>query len=143
MSAFSSSLTTRLPSGTYYARVTPASDFGLGAASADVKFTIEGNGCSAPTFKPALTQRVVARTVRLKWSPIDPAMARANDRVAPVSYLLEAGSVPGAANLVTIPMQRASSLLTAVGPGRYYVRVRPVNMCGPGPASNEVVVEIR
>ena len=40
-------------------------------------------------------------------------------------------------------MERRGSFLNNVPPGVYFVRVRPMNGCGVGRASNEVKVQVR
>jgi predicted phage tail protein len=62
-----------------------------------------------------------------------------------VSYIIEAGSSPGLANLASFPTGSAATTFTAPGVpvGAYYVRVRAVDATQvPGPASNEVVVGV-
>jgi hypothetical protein len=60
--------------------------------------------------------------------------------VAPTSYLIEAGSAPGLADLGRFPVGDVVRFSTVAPPGVYYVRVRGVNARGPGEASNEVIV---
>jgi hypothetical protein len=54
--------------------------------------------------------------------------------------MLEAGSAFSLANLFNGNIGTATSLATSVPPGTYFVRVRGVNACGTGPASNELIV---
>jgi hypothetical protein len=144
LAAASNSMTTRLAAGTYSARVAAVSALGAGEPSNEVQFSVTGSGCSVPTFRTALTSRVSRHTVRLKWSPVDPARASDEDRVAPVSYVLEVGSASGAKNIYpAMSMQRASSLVAQAPPGQYFVRVLPMNACGAGVASNEVRVVVQ
>jgi predicted phage tail protein len=65
-------------------------------------------------------------------------------RCAPTSYVLEAGSSPGANNLANFATgSTATSFATGgVGAGTFYVRVRASNAAGVSGVSNEVVVVI-
>jgi hypothetical protein len=140
----SNRMTTLLSSGSYYARVAAVSALGAGDPSTDVNFSVTGTECAVPSFRAALTSRVAGSTVLLKWSPVDPARADEDDRVALVSYVLEVGSVSGATNIFPeLSVQRASSLRTQAPPGQYFVRIRPMNACGKGVASNEVRVVVQ
>ncbi len=144
VSSTSNSARAMLPAGTYYARVAALSPLGLGAASPEIRFTVTGSGCNPPGFRTALTARMAARTVRLKWAPVDPLRANEEDRASTVSYVLEVGSAAGAKNLISgLPMHRASAMLTQAPPGQYVVRVRPISACGTGPASNELRLVVR
>jgi hypothetical protein len=139
----SSQLSLALPAGTYYARVAAVSPFGTGQPSNEARFTITQPGCRPPTFRAALTSRVSQRTVRLKWSPVDPPLATTEDLATPISYVLEVGSAAKLANLIpALPLHRASTLLTQAPPGQYFVRVRAMNACGLGPASSDVRVVV-
>jgi CO/xanthine dehydrogenase Mo-binding subunit len=54
------------------------------------------------------------------------------------SYILEAGSAPGLANLATVPVPTTTYAASGVPRGTYYLRVRAVNAIGTGAASAEV-----
>jgi hypothetical protein len=58
-----------------------------------------------------------------------------------IDYQLEAGSAPGASNIVVVHTT-APTLSATAPPGVYYVRVRARNATGLGPASAEVVVNV-
>ena len=144
LSSSSNTMTTMLSSGSYYARVAAVSALGAGDSSTDVNFSLTSTECAVPSFRAALTSRVSGNTVLLKWSPVDPARANEDDRVALVLYLLEVGSVSGATNIYpALPLQRTVSLRTQAPSGQFFVRVRPVNACGKGVASNEVRVVVQ
>jgi hypothetical protein len=73
-------------------------------------------------------------TVVLAWLP------GAN---GPTSYVVEAGSSPGLANLANSDVGLTTTLTaTGVGAGTYYVRMRARNACGVSGPSNEVVVRV-
>jgi hypothetical protein len=59
---------------------------------------------------------------------------------AVASYIIDAGTSPGASNLAVVDTGNTLTTLAAsgVGPGTYYVRVRARNAFGSSVASNEV-----
>ncbi len=131
-----------LDDGTYYARVRASNDAGPSDTSNEETFTVDGSGnptvCTAvPGAPTTLTNSVAGSTVMLNWSsPGDGANA-------PTSYLLEAGTAPGLANLVSSNQGNTTSLTAHnVGKGTYYVRVRAVNECGTGDPSADTVVVV-
>ena len=72
--------------------------------------------------------------VTLTWGPPVTGGAAA-------SYGLVAGSGPGLADRAVIPLQ-GTTLQGIAPPGIYYVRVHAINAAGPGPPSNEVIVNV-
>jgi hypothetical protein len=84
-----------------------------------------------------LTFTVTGSTVMLAWNP--PASGD-----PPSSFLVEAGSVSGAANVAVLDTQNTltSTTVTGVPAGTYFVRVRARNASGIGGPSNEVVVAV-
>jgi glucose/arabinose dehydrogenase len=62
----------------------------------------------------------------------------------PIQYQLEAGSFPGAANLVVVPVDASANALsfTGVPPGTYFVRVRSIGSAGASGPSQEAVVVV-
>jgi len=84
-----------------------------------------------PPAAPALSGTAGASAVHLSWS------APASGCEA-TSFILEAGSAPGASDLFVGSMGTATSVSASVSRGAYYVRVRGTNDVGAGPASNEV-----
>jgi hypothetical protein len=124
--------------GAYYVRVRAMSSAGeVSEASNEVLLVVAGNGpCVQPAPPSGLSVvSVTLGTVILAWSP-----SAGN----PTSYVVEAGSSPGASNLANSDLGGPAPSLTAtgVGPGVYYVRVRGKNACGLGGPSNEVVVVV-
>jgi hypothetical protein len=60
-----------------------------------------------------------------------------------VSYLIEAGSDAGLADLAVISSGSAATTFGATAPpGVYHVRVRGVTSAGPGPPSADIVVVV-
>jgi hypothetical protein len=94
-----------------------------------------GAAATAPGAPANLVATVSGTSVTLAWSA--PA---SGDPV--ITYLLEAGSSSGAANLANIATNNATTtfLATGVPAGTYFVRVRAQNTGGISPASNEAVV---
>jgi predicted phage tail protein len=120
-----------LPVGRYFARARAANFFGPGPPSHEVSFTI--GAADAPTPPGGLAASWNGTIVTLSWTP-SPAAA---------SYVIEAGSAPGASNVASFPVGPATSYSTDVLPGTYYVRVRAANLAGVSGPSNEIVVQGR
>jgi hypothetical protein len=127
--------TTGVGSGTYYVRVRAVSAVGMSAPSNEAVLVVGTGPCTAPPGAPGNLSIVSVSngTVLLTWN---------GAAGSPTSYLVEAGSSPGGANLANSDLGSAATSLTATGVGRglYYVRIRASNVCGLGPASNEVVL---
>ena len=88
-----------------------------------------------PPGAPTLSGSVAGNIVFLTWAP-------SSSGGVPSSYTLQAGSRPGAADLATLPLQRATSYTTAAPNGGYYLRVVPANRFGPGAPSNELFLRV-
>jgi hypothetical protein len=83
-----------------------------------------------------LTGEVNANTVSLSWTPAPTGTAAS-------SYVIEAGTAPGASDYFNGNIGSLRALSSPPLPnGRYYIRVRPVNAFGVGPASNEVALTV-
>ncbi len=93
--------------------------------------------CAAPGAPQSLTAASSGVTAQLSWQP--PASG------GPLtSYLLEAGSAPGATDLAQVPLGGGQTALQAsAAPGVYHVRVRAQNQCGVSAPSNEVLVTLQ
>jgi len=126
-----------VPAGTYYVRVRAVNAAGVSAASNEVIAVVGTGGCAGvPNAPTAFTAAVSGSTVTLAWSA--PAGG-----CPPTTYVLEAGSAPGLANLANSSVGNTrTSPAHGVGAGTYYVRVRAANASGAGGASNEVVVVV-
>jgi hypothetical protein len=122
-------LTTAAPFGTYYVRVRGVNALGAGAASVERVVTVAG---PTPPPAPTLTASSNGSTVSLSWTAVASA----------TSYVVDAGSAPGAANVYSGNVGAATQLSAAVNSGTYYVRIRAANAAGLGPASNEVAVTV-
>jgi predicted phage tail protein len=129
----STSFAASAPAGLYYVRVSAANQCGVGPPSNEVSFTSGADRPGAPQDLAWLVSP--ERVVTLSWS--------APTAGTPTAYLIEAGSAPGLADVVTISTgSPARSFTGSAQPGTYYVRVRAVNGSGPGAPSAEVVVTV-
>lgn len=88
---------------------------------------------AAPGAPEGLDTRIENGTLSLAWT-------RATIGAPPASYVLEAGSAPGLANIGTLPLSATSFTVPGVPPGVYYLRVRAVNGAGVSAPSPEVTV---
>lgn len=125
------SLTVTVPSsGAYYARVRAVNAAGASAASPEAEAFV-----SLTTGRPGRTPRPRAwtsgRALFMEWDP-----PSGGDPVT--SYLVEAGSAPGVANLAVLPLSAVRSFSTGVPVGTFWLRVRAVNGEGSGDASEDI-----
>ena len=122
--------------GVYYVRVRASNGAGTSGASNEAVLTV-GAACSGAPPPPSgftLTQNA-NHTVSFAWG----ASATAT------TYVIEAGSVPGAANLANADLGSSATgaTFTGVGSGTYYVRLRARNSCGTSGVSNEVTLVVQ
>ncbi len=78
--------------------------------------------------------------LELSWLPADGGGA-------PLGYVLEAGTRPGASDLGTAAAGRGTTPAFGpfpwpLGPGRFYLRTRAVNAAGTGPASGDLELQV-
>ncbi len=119
--------------GRYYVRARAAMACGSGAPSNEVVVDVP-SGCALPTAPGTLSVSVTGRSVALAWGVAGSA----------ASYLLEAGSAPGLANVLASDVGSARATGGPVPPGTYFVRIRGRSRCRQlGPASNEAVIVVR
>ena len=113
-----------LPAGTYYFRVRAVHQAGVSAPSAEATVTIGG----APIAPAGLSATVNDLNVTLAWSPA----------VGATSYVLEAGTGTGRADLFSQDVGNLTTISGTAVPGRLWARVRARNLFGTSPPSNEV-----
>lgn len=128
-----------LPVGTYYVRVRGVDASGPGPTSNEVQLNI-GGGATCPSAPRALTVVQNGGTITLAW--------QAPVTGVPTSYVIQAGSTAGAANIANVDTGRTALGISApVPPGTYFLRVYARSSGCPAPAllspaSNEVQVSI-
>jgi hypothetical protein len=136
-----------VPAGTYYVRIRSVDASGASAPSNEVQVVVAnapapspGGACpSAPVAFVVASQ--VGGAVTFAWQP--PSSG------APTSYVVQAGSAPGASNLVTLDTGSTTPSFTppTVPPGSYYLRVyaRSSSCAAPAflsPPSNEILLTV-
>ena len=126
------SLLLTLPDGTFYFRVRAVNSAGISGASPEASAVV-GNAQLIPGPPSNFAVTTVGAGAVLTWSP--PTVG-----AAVATYIIEAGSSPGAANLATLTTGSAATSyhVPFVPPGTYYVRVRGANAVGIGAPSQDV-----
>jgi hypothetical protein len=97
--------------------------------------TVGGPDCATPPNAPqGVAVNKQGTQVTLTWGA-PPAAERVT------TYVIEAGSAPGATNQGTfVAAGTATSFQREAPPGTYYVRIFARNACGTSPASQELTV---
>ena len=116
--------------GTFFVSVTPVNEGGDGPASISVAFTVP---CPPPPTPTGLSGSVGAALATVSWNAAPSA----------TSYVLQAGSSPGASNFFNGSVGAATAV-AAIGlpPGfRAYVRVIAFNACGASSATPDVFIQ--
>lgn len=126
---------TGIAAGTYDVRVRARNAGGTSEASNEIVVTVGTAGCS-PSAPSGLAGSVSGSSVTLNWTPTGQCPA--------TTYVIEAGSSPGAADLANFQTGNAmpSFFASRLPAGRYYVRVRAATRDGTSAASNEIVVVV-
>jgi len=124
-----------VPPGFYFLRVRAVNAAGTSRPS-DEALVIAGSGPAPPGPPFWSTATVSGSTVTLTWQP--------PSRGPVTSYVLEAGSAPGLANIAVFNTGSAATSLTIPGvpPGRYYLRLRAANPLGASVVSAEFVLTV-
>lgn len=126
-------LQTTVPPGTYFARLRARRGGVLGAATPDVTFTVGTPACSAPPAAPAGHAAASGGTaLDLAWGSSPGA----------TSYVLEAGTASGTADLVVANLGSRLSFQVNAPARAYFTRVRALNACGASPPSNEAAFTV-
>lgn len=82
----------------------------------------------------AVNARANGNNVSITWAP--------DTGSSPSTYRLDVGSVAGASNIGTIPLNTTSLSAAGVPNGRYYLRVRAANTAGVSAPSAEAVLDV-
>jgi len=126
-----------VPAGTYFIRIRAVSSCGTSVPSSEEQLIVTtANASTCPSAPRGFASSVSGTTVTLTW--LAPATGTAT------SYVIQAGSQPGGANLANFDTGNNSPTLVApgVGSGSYYVRVYGKNTCGLSPPSNEILLSV-
>lgn len=127
-------LTTSVPPGVYYVRIVAENSVGPSPPSEELTITVGGANV-VPGPPRGLSGRAYGNSVVLSWrSP--------NVGSTPSSYLMEVGSMPGAANLAVFGVGGPYLSQGNVPNGRYYVRVRSIGGGGASGPSNEIALRV-
>ena len=124
--------------GTYYVRVRARNGLGISAPSNETQVVVgvilPGPGCPGPPR--SLTGAGSIGTVTLSWQPPISGTVQ--------SYIIDAGTAPGATNIGTLNNGLSTTFSRAGVPaGVYYFRTRAAGPgCAPSAPSNEVAVTV-
>jgi hypothetical protein len=127
---------TGIGAAVYFVRVKGTNASGISAASNEATLVVGGGCTGAPGAPTGLTLTGNSGgTVSFVWGA---------SSGSPTTYIVEAGSTSGAANLANSDLGSNATAFTAtsVGRGTYFVRMRGKNACGTGAPSNELVVVV-
>src|SRR5262245_5136104 len=119
--------------GSYYVRVRATNAAGTSSPSNESLLVVGGGCTAAPPAPTGFANTFKSNgTVTFVWN----ASANAT------TYIIEAGSTPGATNLANANLGSSATTATfnGVGNGVYYVRLRAQNACGTSGVSNEVTL---
>ena len=142
-STLTSMVAANVPAGTYYVRVRARDINGIGPPSNEVQLIVStGSAAACPSSPRTLTiASQSGGNITLSWQP--PATG------TPTAYVVQAGNVPGGANLANVDTGSPTPAVSATDlpPGSYYVRVYAKSSAclGPaftGPASNEILLSV-
>jgi hypothetical protein len=126
---------TSVPAGTYFVRVRARNADGTSSASNEATVIVgaAGGSCPTPGAPTGFGVSASGNTLTLTWSAVSGAL----------SYIIEAGSAPGAANIVTFDSGSAATSFVGNAPnGTYYLRVRARTACGTSTTSNEASIAL-
>ncbi len=130
------SFASAVPPGTYYVRVRGRNAAGTGPASNELRLVVDPTtGISPP--EPPTTPAAFMTGARLTFTWADALTGGTT-----TSYLVEAGSATGLANIATLPVQGRTFTFNTVPPGFYFLRVRAVNSAGVSAPSAEAMIVV-
>lgn len=120
--------------GVYFLRVRAVYGGVPGAASEEVVMRVGTSACTLPNAPQNVHATVASETVTIDWE----AAATGGDASG---YVVEAGSTPGVPNVAIITLD-ATRVSVSAPPGRYFVRLRAMGICGASEPSPEVVIVV-
>jgi predicted phage tail protein len=126
-----------VPAGTYYIRIRAVNSAGASGSSNEVQAVVGGAPpCASLAAPTGLVATINGTAVTLSWT--------APTGCAPTSYVIQAGSTPGASNLANFSTGSTATSFTAVGvgPGTYYVRVLSAANGAASVPSTEIVFTV-
>jgi len=127
-----------VPDGVFWLRVRGSNAAGNGPPSQDLGVVMSGaGGCVGLPYAPVLDAPAISGSVlSLSWSA--PA-----GLVAPVSYVLFAGSAPGRADIASIELgSPATTFAASAPPGTYFLRIAGRSACGVGAVSSDITASM-
>jgi hypothetical protein len=125
------SVSSPIVNGTYFIRVLAQNAAGVGPATPDVSVTV-----GAPPGPPR------APVVSVSGSRITFSWSAPNTGGAVTTYIVQAGTGPGLANVFNGAVGTATSVSGVVGPGTYYLRVIAQGPGGASAPSGEVTATV-
>jgi hypothetical protein len=126
-----------VPSGTYFVRIRANNSAGQGGPSNEFQVVVgTTTSCVTISAPTGLTSTVTSTTVVLNWT--------APTGCAPTTYIIQAGSTPGASNLANFSTGSTATTFTATGvaAGTYYVRVAAAIPGTLSASSNEITLTV-
>ena len=124
-----------VPPGVYFVRVRALSGGAQSAPSNEVTVSVTGgsSGCPAAPLPPQLIVKATGFNVSLNWA--------SSGGCAPTSFVLQAGSAPGLANIAQVNAGGQLGLSAVAPAGTYFIRVIGSNAFGTA-VSQEMVARV-
>jgi len=131
--ADATSLSGAVPPGSYFARVRTVGPTSTSLPTPDVSFAAGLPSIPAPPLDPTVASEGTVLT--FQWRPPSTHTA--------AGYVLEAGTGAGLSNVASLPLGAgATSFTIDAPPGRYWGRVRAVNLAGASAPSTELIIDV-
>ena len=123
-----------VPLGVYFVRVRALNGGIASPPSNEVTVSVTGGtGCPAPPLPPQLIVRAVGPSVTLNWA--------STGGCAPSSYVVQAGSAPGLADIAQVNVGAQNGLSAVAPTGTYFIRVVGTNAFGAA-TSDELTARV-
>ena len=128
-----------VPPGRYFLRIRGINAAGTGPASTERELVVGAGGSVRPAAPEDLAVSLAGRRLTLSWDAPD-----SDEGGLAASYMVEAGSAPGLANIGILPAVAGGRVFTyePVPDGFYFLRVRAQNAAGLSEPSNEVMIVV-